>query len=123
MMERLKTIHFKEITLLLSLWLLSDFIVMAKVMPTANTHNICQKVNPLKMEAFKILDTHCNSCHTDNNPSKIFSIENMDGFAKNINRQVFVFKRMPKGRERKEKISKEEFQVLKKWIKKTLDKE
>jgi len=122
MMERLKIIHFKEITLLFCLWLLSDFIMMANVTPVMSSQNISKNISSLKLETFDILDTHCNSCHVDKNPDKLFSIENMDGFAKNINRQVFVFKRMPKGKEQREKISKEEFKILKNWINETLGK-
>jgi exopolysaccharide biosynthesis predicted pyruvyltransferase EpsI len=120
-MGQLKTNHFKLITLFLCLGLLSDFMVMAKGFRSENTPEIYTENEELKIAAFEVLDTHCNSCHIEKNPKKVFSLDNMNGFAKNINRQVFVFKRMPKGKERREDISAEEMRTLKKWVNETLN--
>lgn len=65
-------------------------------------------------KVLEILSTKCNVCHSTKNPSKVFTKDNMDAFYKNINRQVFVFKRMPKGN--KIKLSTEEKEILKDWI-------
>lgn len=63
---------------------------------------------------YNILNTKCNSCHKEKNPSKVFTVENMNGFAKRINKQVFVWKRMPKGN--KIKLTNQEKAILKNWI-------
>ena len=58
--------------------------------------------NPPSVEqksALRILVNKCNVCHQTKNPSKVFTIENMNAFSKRINRQVFIWKRMPKGKD------------------------
>ena len=65
-------------------------------------------------EAFKVLTQKCNVCHIKQNPSKVFTLENMNGFAGKINRQVFVWKRMPKGKEIS--LSESEKRTLKNWL-------
>lgn len=69
---------------------------------------------PEQKEAFEILVQKCNVCHAVQNPNKVFTIENMNGFARKINRQVFVWKRMPKGNEIK--LSEAEKETIKKWL-------
>lgn len=64
--------------------------------------------------AFAVLQNQCNVCHKTQNPSKIFTIENMNGFVKKINRQVFVWKRMPKGK--KNNLTTTEKRLLKTWL-------
>lgn len=70
----------------------------------------------VKLMAFEVLQTKCNTCHKWINPSKVFTLDNMDDFSQLIHKQVFVFKRMPKGRKRKQKMREEEYQILKIWI-------
>lgn len=65
-------------------------------------------------EAFKVLTQKCNVCHVKQNPSKVFTLENMNGFARKINRQVFIWKRMPKGDEIS--LSESEKITLKNWL-------
>ena len=79
-------------------------------------NGIVAEVDQQKMAAFEVLKTRCNTCHITQNPAKVFTLENMDGFAKRINRQVFFFKRMPKGRDRRKEMKPEEYQTLKNWI-------
>jgi len=67
-----------------------------------------------KTEAFNILVQKCNACHSTENKDRIFTLENMDKNAKRIKRQVFFFKRMPKGDDIK--LTKEEKEILKNWI-------
>ena len=69
----------------------------------------------VKKEAFKILESKCNDCHRIEKKESIFSLENMDMYARKINRQVFIFKVMPKGDE--VKLSDKEKASLKTWIK------
>jgi len=68
----------------------------------------------VKDEAFEVLESKCNVCHRKQNPFKIFSLKNMNKHAPKIHQQVFVLKRMPKGDEIK--LTKEEYQTLKKWL-------
>lgn len=77
---------------------------------------VVSEVDQQKMTAFEVLKTRCNTCHITENPAKVFTLENMDGLAKRINRQVFFFKRMPKGRDRRKEMKPEEYQTLKDWI-------
>ena len=72
-----------------------------------------------KSDAFNILDTKCNVCHRTKNPWKIFTPENMNSFAPKIHKQVFVKKRMPKGKNNN--LSKEELLILKNWLDETLN--
>lgn len=77
--------------------------------------HVYKPIDPIIQEAaFSILKNKCNVCHKSDNPSKIFTIDNMNGFAKKINRQVFFWKRMPKGD--KIKLSKKEKETIKNWI-------
>jgi len=64
--------------------------------------------------AYHVLVQKCNVCHRTENPDKVFTIENMDGFSTKIKRQVFVWKRMPKGNEIK--LTDIERQEIKTWI-------
>lgn len=70
--------------------------------------------DPLKKEALQILQTQCNACHRTENPMRVFTEANMNAYAKKINRQVFVWKRMPKGN--KNELSSSEKETLKNWI-------
>lgn len=68
----------------------------------------------LREQAFAILTLKCNICHREKNRRMVFTLENMDGRAQKINRQVFKWKRMPKGKDIK--LTKEESTQLKTWI-------
>jgi len=70
--------------------------------------------NEKQQRALHVLVQKCNVCHRIENPKKVFTIDNMNGFAPKINRQVFVWKRMPKGN--KIKLTVKEKQELKNWI-------
>ncbi|MDF4204239.1 hypothetical protein PXD56_14790 [Maribacter sp. SA7] len=72
----------------------------------------------IKQEAYLVLNTKCNFCHSVKKNRTVFSLENMDGFSKAIANQVFIKKKMPKGR--KNKLSTLEEEQLLNWIK-TLD--
>ena len=70
--------------------------------------------DPLSAQAFEILETKCNGCHQQDSPSNVFTLENMDSFAKKIYKQVFVKKRMPKGKE--VVLTEAELKVLQDWV-------
>jgi len=65
-------------------------------------------------EILEILDVKCNSCHRIHNPRKVFTEENMNENAKSIYRQVFRWKRMPKGD--KIKLTETDKNKLNNWI-------
>jgi len=52
----------------------------------------------IKQEVLQILISKCNVCHRSRNPGKVFTLDNMDNLAPKIHHQVFVRKRMPKGK-------------------------
>jgi uncharacterized membrane protein len=68
-------------------------------------------------KAFQILDDKCVVCHRKRNKRRIFNKENMNTWANDIYEQVFVKKRMPKGK--KIKLSSNEYQELLTWISST----
>ena len=79
-----------------------------KTYPPSN-HNV------IKIKAFEILNTKCNICHVKQNKKKIFTLKNMDIFAAKVEEQVFIKKRMPRGK--KNKLTDKEYQQLSTWIK------
>jgi uncharacterized membrane protein len=68
----------------------------------------------IQEKAYSVLDEKCNHCHKVEKPETIFTPLNMDMNAKSINRQVFIFKTMPKG---DNILTSKERKVLKSWIK------
>jgi uncharacterized membrane protein len=68
----------------------------------------------VKENAFNILRTKCNVCHVKMNKRKIFTRNNMSGFAPEINTQVFIKRRMPKGKD--VKLTEKEYQLLSTWL-------
>ena len=71
-------------------------------------------VKDTKGTAFQILDNKCNVCHQKRNKRRVFTLENMNPWANDIYKQVFIKKRMPKGN--KIKLNTKEYQELLTWI-------
>lgn len=71
-----------------------------------------------KSAAFQVLATKCNICHATKKRTDIFTLENMDTLAPDIWKQVFVKKKMPKGR--KVKLTENESKALRIWLDMTL---
>ena len=69
--------------------------------------------NP-KEQAFQILENKCNVCHKQRNKRRVFTPENMNTWANDIYTQVYIKKRMPKGK--KIKLTSDEYQDLLTWI-------
>ncbi len=67
-----------------------------------------------KEEAFTVLRNKCNACHGTKKRTEIFSMDNMNSLAIEINKQVFVEGKMPKGR--KVKLTEEETRRLEVWL-------
>ena len=70
--------------------------------------------NDLKAEAFAILDAKCNTCHRKQNPFRVFTLKNMNRHGARIYKQVFVYRRMPKGNA--PRLTDLEYRTLKLWI-------
>jgi len=64
--------------------------------------------------AFTVLKAKCNVCHATKKRTDIFTLANMDSLAADIHKQVFIKKKMPKGR--KVKLTDEERQLLQNWL-------
>ncbi len=73
-----------------------------------------QPDNDLKKAALGVLVQKCNVCHRSANPGRVFTAANMESLAPRIYKQVFVKRRMPKGRT--VKLTGEEGQQLKSWL-------
>ncbi len=86
----------------------------SKSLGATNTHSLNNR-SVAKTKAFEILETKCNICHIKQNRKKVFSLENMNVFAPKIEEQVFVKKRMPRGK--KIKLTDKEYEQLYIWIK------
>lgn len=71
-----------------------------------------------KDKAFTVLQAKCNFCHAVKKRTDVFTFENMDSLAVEINKQVFIKRKMPKGR--KVTLTHEEEENLKDWIALTL---
>lgn len=67
-----------------------------------------------KKKVFQILENKCNVCHSKRNRRRVFTIDNMNLWAKDIYKQMFVKKRMPKGK--KIKLTSQEYQDVLTWI-------
>ena len=69
-------------------------------------------VKDAKSAALKVLQLRCNTCHVRQNPGKVFTPSNMNTLASKINEQVFVKKRMPRGK----RLTNEEYTTLQTWL-------
>jgi uncharacterized membrane protein len=65
-----------------------------------------------KSAVLKVLQLKCNTCHARQNPGKVFTPSNMNTLASKINEQVFVKKRMPRGK----RLTNEEYTTLQAWL-------
>ena len=72
----------------------------------------------VKSIAFTTLKNKCNTCHATKKRTDIFTLENMDSLAPEIWKQVFVKKKMPKGR--KIELTEVELKTLRNWLDITL---
>ncbi|MEL6254798.1 MAG: hypothetical protein AAFR87_22525 [Bacteroidota bacterium] len=103
-----RTQHLSRSLLLIwSLFLLPSFILWGPGSESLPSEE-------LKQAAFEILQNKCNVCHVRQNPRRVFSLENMNELAPRIYKQVFVKKRMPRGR--KIKLTQGEYDTLQNWI-------
>lgn len=68
----------------------------------------------IKELAFSVLRDKCNVCHATKKKTDIFTLENMDSLAPDIHKQVFIKRKMPKGR--KVKLTEKEMEALREWM-------
>jgi hypothetical protein len=68
----------------------------------------------LKMAALSVLENNCNECHSKKKPEYYFTAKTMDYFATNINIEVFITGKMPKGK--KNVLTAEDKATLKLWV-------
>jgi uncharacterized membrane protein len=99
--------------LLVAFWIFT-FSDSPKIAKTAVSRYYYSDQEDLKANAFKVLTTQCNVCHATKKRQDIFTFGNMDSLASDINKQVFLKKKMPKGR--KNKLSEQETLALKNWL-------
>ena len=105
-------------------------ISLALTINSTNSYEPIQEINELttlytsknivkdtKAVAFEILNNKCNVCHQKRNKRRVFTLENMNTWANDINKQVFIKKRMPKGK--KIRLTSKEYQDLLNWISST----
>ena len=80
-----------------------------------SSHATVFEQDSFKKNAFKVLDEKCNVCHVSRKRVQNFTLQNMDSLASQINTQVFIKEKMPKGN--KVVLSKSEMETLKLWLK------
>ena len=73
-----------------------------------------------QQRALGILTSKCNVCHAKRNRRRVFTKENMNSWSEDIYQQVFIKKRMPKGK--KIKLTSQDYQELLTWITATQNK-
>jgi uncharacterized membrane protein len=78
------------------------------------------RLDSTKIKARLVLVNKCNACHIKRNRRRVFNPENMNPWAEDIYKQVFIKKRMPKGK--KIKLTNQEYQQLLTWITSTRNK-
>jgi uncharacterized membrane protein len=103
--------HVKQQSNLLNLPELSNTDKPTKsTTPTTPT----QAPSALQDAAFEVLSLKCNSCHSKINRRRLFTKTNMNTWSEDVYTQVFVKKRMPKGK--KNQLTLQEKQQLINWI-------
>lgn len=80
--------------------------------PLLHTSSVAK--NPIKTKAFKVLSNKCNVCHEKRNPRRVFTMDNMNNWSNDVYKQVFIKKRMPKGK--KIKLTSDEYQDVLTWV-------
>lgn len=62
---------------------------------------------------WEVLEVRCNECHREKKKEWVFNRKTVHYLASSINEQVFIKKKMPKG---KPKLTEEESQTLQDWL-------
>jgi uncharacterized membrane protein len=91
---------------------LSSFTTFDGVATAETSVRTADPGDDAKSAALKVLQLKCNTCHVRQNPGKVFTPSNMNALASKINEQVFVKKRMPRGK----RLTNEEYTTLQTWL-------
>lgn len=116
-----KLCYFENCSMKFIVPLLLLFMVSHSAMRGPNIENSLINLKPtppqddLREKAFGILREKCNTCHATKKRAEVFTKENMSALAPEIYEQVFVKRKMPKGR--KIKLTETETLLLERWIK------
>ncbi|ASV28939.1 hypothetical protein [Maribacter cobaltidurans] len=102
----------------LALLTFSEFTSLEPVQRISSQNTVSEQ-DSFKKNAFNVLEKKCNVCHVSKKRVQNFTLQNMDSLSKEINKQVFVKKKMPKGN--KIALSVEDIETLKLWLR-NLDK-
>ena len=94
------------------------FLGLSLTIKKGPQENYVQPQETIKTKAFKVLILQCNACHASKKKQNIFTLDNMDSLAPEIYKQVFIKKKMPKGR--KNILSVQESESLQKWLNEVL---
>lgn len=100
---------------------LSIWVLGLSTLPSVtfkNDDNQYKTQESVKDVAFTVLREKCNVCHATKKRTDIFTLQNMDSLAMDIHKQVFIKKKMPKGR--KVILTGEEEKNLRLWLDATL---
>ncbi len=79
------------------------------------------KESSTKEKALEVLTHKCNICHSKYNKRKVFTEDTMNDWSNAVYTQVFIKKRMPKGK--KTKLTNQDYQDLLTWISSLKNKE
>lgn len=107
----------KFLIVLITTLLISSINTYESILESIELIEVDASNNPIKdsnAEAYQILYHKCNACHRKRNKSHVFTTENMNNWANDIYKQVFIYKRMPKGKNIK--LTSQEYQDLLTWI-------
>lgn len=74
----------------------------------------------LKLAALTVLENNCNECHSKKKPTYYFTAKTMNYFVADINNEVFIKGKMPKGR--KNTLSAKDKETLRLWVEMKLKK-
>lgn len=89
--------------------------IASDAIPKFNTTVKLKTQTSVKQKAFVVLRNKCNVCHASKKRLAIFTLTNMDSLQTVINEQVFVKRKMPKGK--KNQLSAQETLDLANWLK------
>lgn len=81
---------------------------------TTSSQSFQPTISDSQEQVLTVLKTKCNVCHSKKYKKLIFTAENMQDAAPDIYTQVFVKKRMPKGK--KIRLTEPELATLKAWL-------
>ena len=111
-MRLIKPNYLKVVVIMFGIAIIPAFRLTT--LPTVIEARVIAEESELERAALDILKSKCNVCHTRKNPKKVFTSKNISDLAPKIYQQVFIKRRMPKGKE--VKLTTQEYAVLEKWL-------